>query len=201
MATDRLAVFARAPVAGAVKTRLAAAIGDAAALQAHRDLVLHTLQALVSAADYQLELWSSEWHPEVARWAETRNLPLYIQQGDDLGQRMANCLQMLCAQGARGLIVGCDCPAIDADYARAAFAALGQADLVLGPAEDGGYGLIGWGQRVPPDVFSNMRWSNPQVLDETLRRAHLAGLEVALLPLIWDVDTVADWRRFNERKW
>jgi hypothetical protein len=194
--TDRVALFARAPIAGQVKTRLAAAIGDAAALQAHRDLVRHALQALIPGSSYELEVWCSQMHPEIEDWVRESGLPLRIQQGDDLGSRMAHCLQQLCRDGDRGLIVGCDCPMIDADYAALAFAALDRADLVLGPAEDGGYGLIAWARPQPPDIFRGMTWSHSEVLSETLKRAAQAGLSVITLPMIWDVDTEADWRRF-----
>jgi len=197
----RLALFAKAPIPGEVKTRLAATLGDDAALQVHRELVRHALQQLCGSDKYLLELWCSEDHPEARGWAEQFQTPLRIQQGDDLGERMENCLRRMCADGALGLIVGCDCPSIDEDYVSAAIAALKSADLVFGPAEDGGYGLIGWAAPEPPPVFSGIAWSSAAVLAETLERAGAAGLKVKTLPMIWDVDSADDWQRYRSSRY
>jgi rSAM/selenodomain-associated transferase 1 len=194
---DRLALFVRAPLLGRVKTRLAADIGPEAALDAHRQLTLHALRQLSNQTHYSLELWCSRAHQEVAKWSQQFQVPMFVQNGADLGERMANALGDLCRDGGRGAIVGCDCPLIDADYVHRAFLALDAADLVLGPAEDGGYGLIAWAGEQAPAVFGGVAWGSAGVLAQTRILAEQAGLAVSLQPQIWDVDSVADWHRFE----
>jgi hypothetical protein len=96
-------------------------------------------------------------------------------------------------------LIGTDCPEINGEYLQAAFKALETTDLVLGPAEDGGYGLIGL-NRAAPTLFEDVPWSSEEVLEVTVRKAEDAGLRVKLLPEIWDVDHPADverWQRLN----
>ena len=93
------------------------------------------------------------------------------------------------------LLIGSDCPGIDADYLTSAVVRGGTADLLLGPAEDGGYGLIGLRQPMP-EIFKNIAWGTDQVLDQTLSRARALGLSVALMETVWDVDTPDDWSRY-----
>ena len=195
--TDRVALFVRAPVPGQVKTRLAADIGAAAALDAHRQLTEHALQRLSNRPGYDLEIWGSQTHAEIEKWSEKFRVPVFVQHGTGLGERMANCLEILCRDGGRGAIVGCDCPTVDADYLRAAFAALDGCDLVLGPAEDGGYGLIAWAQEQPPEVFDGIAWGSSTVFAQTRLLALQAELRVSVQPLIWDVDDIEGWRRFQ----
>lgn len=197
---DRVALFVRAPVQGRVKARLAAGIGTVAALEAHRQLTLHALRQLADDKGYCLEIWCSHAHQEVVEWSQQFQLPVFVQAGSDLGERMANCLASLCRDGGRGAIVGSDCPSVDKQYLLDAFLALDNSDLVLGPAEDGGYGLIAWAREQPPAVFHDVIWGSSQVLAQTQSLAHKAGLRVSLQSLIWDVDTIEDWRRFQRER-
>ncbi len=194
---DRVALFVRAPVPGRVKTRLAADIGVAAALDAHRQLTEHALRRLSNRPGYDLEIWCSQSHQEIDQWSAQFQVPIFVQHGAGLGERMANCLEILCREGGRGAIVGCDCPPVDANYLRKAFAALDAFDLVLGPAEDGGYGLIAWAQEQSPEVFDGVAWGGADVLVQTQLLAQQAGLRVSIQPPIWDVDVLDDWRRFQ----
>jgi glycosyltransferase A (GT-A) superfamily protein (DUF2064 family) len=97
---------------------------------------------------------------------------------------------------AKVCLVGTDCPPIDATYVDAAFDALSGRDLVLGPAEDGGYGLIAM-RSIAPSLFKGISWGGPDVLAETLDAARGSDLDVALLGMIWDVDTPEDWHRYR----
>lgn len=195
-----LLVFARAPRRGEVKQRLAAEIGAEAALQAHRRLVTDTLGRLSGMDGVDTELWvAGVAGIEVRRWARTYGVPLRAQTGADLGERMHRGLLAGLATSGRVLLVGSDCPEVDGAYVRKAIGLLDRCDVVLGPAEDGGYGLIGVRCGVENDltaIFSGVAWGGPSVLAETRRRCAGAGLEVALLPVIWDVDDAAGWRRF-----
>jgi glycosyltransferase A (GT-A) superfamily protein (DUF2064 family) len=94
------------------------------------------------------------------------------------------------------VLIGCDCPPIDSAYLREAFAALDAHDLVLGPAEDGGYGLIGVRSKVPA-VFEDVAWGSDQVLARTLALCRAEGVGAAVLPEIWDVDDESGWQRFQ----
>ena len=97
----------------------------------------------------------------------------------------------------RAAIIGCDIPAANADDLAAAFRALGRADAVFGPAKDGGYWLVGLGPRRPARPFAAVRWSSRHALADTL--ANFAGRRVAMLRLLADVDSAADWRSLPAR--
>ncbi len=192
-----LCIFSRAPVLDQVKSRLARALGRQGALEAHERLVGDTLDRLAEIPGVQCELWiaGDPNLPAVERWRAGRSLTLRTQVGDDLGERMAHAIAVCLEAGCVGLIVGSDCPTITAAYIRLAVAALDENDLVLGPAEDGGYGLIGL--RVPaPELFSDMIWSTARVFTETVKRANGLGLSWTALDTVWDVDTERDWQRF-----
>jgi len=197
-AAERLALFARAPVLGAVKSRLAASIGEAAALQAHRTLVEDALARLADRGGWALELWvaGDPEHADVTRWCSRYRVRARAQVGDDLGDRMRSTLADMLVRGTRAVLAGCDCPTIDAGYVASAFAALDRSGLVLGPAEDGGYGLIGVRGTVP-DVFSGVRWGGADVLTATLARAATLDVETTLLDEVWDVDDLKGWKRYQ----
>lgn len=190
----RVAVFVRAPEPGKVKTRLAKAVGDAAALEAYVELVEGTLHALKEGA-FDCELWlDGGRNDHVKRWQSGYGLPAFQQPKADLGGRMFAAIQA----GAK-VVVGSDIPMIDAAYVEEALSRLVRADAVLGPVEDGGYCLVG--MNAPhPELFRSIEWSTDTVMEQTLGRAAAAGLDVALLDTLWDVDDHADyvrWRRFQ----
>ncbi len=136
-------------------------------------------------------------HPGVRKWSTEWNLSVFEQRGADLGERMANAAARILARDGACLIVGVDCPGIDAAYVSNAARVLRTTDLVLAPAEDGGYGLIGLRQPAP-ELFHGVAWGRQTVLKETLDRASLLGLEAQILDTVWDVDDAADWARFLE---
>ena len=193
----RLCIFTRAPVLGTVKARLAKSLGDEAALAAHEQLVGLALRQLASVPGIKSELWIAGPvdHPTVLGWSHRWQLAVHAQQGDDLGARMCHAIETCLADGALGLLVGTDCPGADAHYVCDAVTRLQAHDLVLGPAEDGGYGLIGL-RVFAPELFHDMPWGTETVLAQTLDRAGLRGLSYALLATIWDVDDADDWTRF-----
>ena len=187
----RVAVFARSPERGRVKTRLAAALGDAGALEAHVELVETTLAA-VSRGGFDCELWfAGARNPGLATWAERFDARLVEQPEADLGERMLAALRA----GAR-VVVGTDIPEMSAQYVETALDRLRDADVVLGPVEDGGYCLVG--MNVPhAALFRDIEWGAGDVLERTLARAAEVGLEVALLDVLWDVDDIDDLARWR----
>ena len=193
----RLCIFARAPVLGQVKTRLAETLGEQGALEVHERLVSDTLDRLADIPGIQCELWvtGDTDHPVIGHWRTGWSLTLRKQVGDDLGERMAHAISACLEAGCIPLIVGSDCPTITAAYICQAVAVLDTHDLVLGPAEDGGYGLIGL-RNPAPELFTDMPWSTAEVFAETVARANRLGLSWSVLETLWDVDDERDWQRF-----
>lgn len=110
---------------------------------------------------------------------------------------MAHALQVSLQQGAgRVVLVGTDCPVLDMQDLSQAFAALHTSDVVLSPAEDGGYALVGV-SRPAWQIFQGIGWGGPFVLEQTLAQATLSGHSVTLLRTVWDVDTVEDLARYQ----
>ena len=190
----RIAIFARAPELGRVKTRLAEAVGEAAALEAHVELVEGALRALTEGA-FDCELWfDGARNDRVKRWQSDYSLPAFRQSEADLGGRMLAALKA----GVK-VVVGTDTPALDAAYVEEALSRLAQADAVLGPVEDGGYCLVG--MNAPhPELFRSIAWGTDTVVEQTLGRAAATGLDVVLLDTLWDVDDHIDYVRWRESR-
>ena len=196
-----LLVFAREPVLGRVKTRLAADIGAEQALAVYRELLALTAAA-ATAAQVPATVWLAEAPVPAADPAQPRpewpGLPWRVQPAaDSLGTRMAQAFATAFASGAgRVVIIGTDCPGLSAEVLRQAFAALATHDVVVGPADDGGYYLLGL-RELQPALFENKDWSTATVLSATLADAARLGLRVAQLPTLHDVDSgrdLATWR-------
>lgn len=199
-----LQVFAKAPARGRVKTRLAKAVGDDAALAAYREMVARTLATADEARSRgvvaAIELWCAPdaSHPDLVAWARRHGASLHAQRGDDLGARMRHALAEALARGDVPILVGTDCPAIDAAYLASASAALDANDAVLGPVEDGGYALVGIARDV--DAFAGIAWSTPDVMAATRASLERANARWAELPTLWDVDTAADLARWRSAR-
>ncbi len=193
----RVAVFARAPVPGKVKTRLVPALGGEGAAALHRALVTRALEAAIEAGLGPVELWCAPdaRDPFFRSCGERLGVSLISQHEGDLGARMRGAFETMLAASARALLIGSDIPAMTADYLRAADAALAEGcDAVIGPAEDGGYVLIGL-SRVAPGLFEGIDWGGPEVLQETRSRMARAGWRYRELPVLWDVDRPEDLSR------
>jgi uncharacterized protein len=202
--TTPIAVFARAPVAGAVKTRLIPLLGAEGALALHRQLVESTLFRARDAALGEVTLWiaGDAGHPEVLACARRQRVRLATQQGTDLGARMHAALAVtLAAQPGRGcLLIGTDCPALTPAHLQHAAAALATHDVVLTPAHDGGYVLVGL--RAPqPALFDGIAWGGSDVLAATRARIAAAGLRCAELAALPDLDTAADYHAALAAGW
>lgn len=192
----RIIVFAREPVPGKVKTRLQPALGRTGALALYRALLARLGRRLTAATLAPWELWvsSNQDHEDFITICNKKDINL--QSGADLGARMDHASATVLARDGvdRVLLIGCDCPLLDGDYLGRALVALSQADVVLGPAEDGGYVLIGM-KRPQPALFRDVAWGTGRVLAQT--RAHIAaaGLTAELLEPLWDVDRPEDLGR------
>ena len=189
---DTVIVFARAPRLGTLKRRLARDLGDRAALRFHLATLRRLLRRL--RADPRLRIVLAHTPDDAKRWPPDpawRSLPRIPQGRGDLGARMHRAFARV--PRARVALVGCDIPAIDAADLAACFRALGRADAVFGPAEDGGYWLVAMARRRPARPFADVRWSTQHALADTAR--NFAGLRVASLRTLRDVDTAADLKQ------
>jgi len=180
-------LFARAPRLGAVKRRLAAGIGDRAALRFYTGTLAAVARPIARDRRWRTLLATA---PRGARadWGRfvPRATPRIDQRGGDLGQRMAGAMRA----HRVAVLAGSDIPDLGPADIAAAIRALGRADAVFGPAEDGGYWLVGMGPRRPARPFAGVRWSSAHALADTLRNFH--GRRVALLRRLSDVDTAED---------
>lgn len=198
--TERLIVFVRAPELGRVKTRLAASIGDEAALRVYCTLAEHVLaqaRALGSEVTVEVRFTPPEAGDSVRAWLGT-DLRLAPQSAGNLGVRMREAFTDAFAVGCqRVAVVGSDLPGLSAELIRRSFDELRHVPAVLGPARDGGYYLLGL-TRLPGHFFDAMPWSTDEVARLTLDRLRVAGLDTVLLPTLCDVDEAADlpsdWR-------
>lgn len=198
-AENQLLVFARVPALGRVKSRLAAGVGPPAALAVYRELLAVTNAAIV-AAGVPATVWLADTaaaEPTAEEAAEWIAHAARCQPEGDLGARMATAFAAAFEGGAgRVAIIGTDCPGLRAEHLTGAFTALDSADVVLGPATDGGYYLLGL-RRPQPELFANKAWSTASVLADTVADARRLGLRVALLPELRDVDTAEDLAAWN----
>ncbi|HYV27821.1 MAG TPA: TIGR04282 family arsenosugar biosynthesis glycosyltransferase [Candidatus Eisenbacteria bacterium] len=193
MNDEHLIVFVKAPRPGTVKTRLAMAAEAQCA--AYQRLVRSVLGKLTKFNGVELRFAPWDAEHEIHPWLRP-DWSAAAQSEGDLGQRLAGAFADAFRGGAKGVvIIGSDCPYLDAEDIREAWAQLRTHDLVLGPAEDGGYWLIGLRQN-EPGLFENITWSSATVFSETMARAKAFGLKSFLLRTLSDVDTREDWERF-----
>jgi hypothetical protein len=199
-ASCRIVVFAKAPEPGKVKTRLIPALGEAGAAALHRRLVMHSLRAAQEADLGPVELWCAPdtRHAFFAECERGFGVSLHSQCEGDLGARMRRALEEVLGRAERAILVGSDIPALSAQYLRDAERALsGARDVVIGPAEDGGYVLIGL-KRSDPELFRDIPWGEPEVLAETRGRIAALRWRCFELPALWDVDRPEDLERLPE---
>ena len=197
--TSHLLVFARVPALGRVKSRLAAGVGEAAALAIYHEL-LGITRAAVLDAEVPATVWLADTagaEPSATEAREWAGLRTRCQPAGDLGERMAAAFATAFAEGAgRVAIIGTDCPGLRGHHLTRALALLAEYEVVLGPATDGGYYLLALSSPQPA-LFQHKAWSTDSVLADTVADARRLGLRVALLPELRDVDTAADldaWR-------
>lgn len=191
----QVAVFAKAPIPGEVKTRLVPLLGAADAAELHATLVRRALATAREARVGPVTLWCTPdtGHPFFAACASAFGVVLHEQRGGHLGERMARAFEKLLAAGA-ALLVGSDCPALRAEDLRAAAGSLATHDAVIQPAEDGGYVLVGLA-RAMPEIFESVRWGEASVMRDTRTSLRRCGATWREMPVRWDVDRPEDYRR------
>jgi len=193
----RLLVFAKAPIPGQVKTRLISSMGAMAAASLHEKLVFHSLKTVIDSGLGPVELWCtpSTEHPFFKLCAEKFKLRLRKQTDGDIGKRMAYAFEHTLRKVTSTLLIGTDCPSLTRDDLKEAVEVLAQGmDAVIGPAEDGGYVLLGL-HRSAPELFAGISWGADSVLEETRKRLQVLEWRWHELKERWDVDRPEDLER------
>ena len=201
---DLVILFTRYPQPGKCKTRLIPALGEDDAAEIHRALTGHTLAAIDAQALAErgaLQIYYDGGRPqEMDDWLG-KDFYYIKQQGSTLGERMEHAFTDNAAGGQPVILIGSDCPDLNASLLSDALIALNDHDMVIGPAHDGGYYLIGMtpqtNKTVCSRIFNNIPWSTNKVFNTTIERADEQQLSVHILPTLHDIDTPEDLRYFH----
>lgn len=184
---DALIIFVRKPELGKVKTRLAASVGDQRALEIYRHLLMHTKEvALGYACDKYVFATGDVMQDD---WKE-----FFIEQQSigDLGNKMSHAFEFLFQKKYhKVVIIGSDCLELNVDHIKQAFTQLGEKDVVIGPANDGGYYLLGM-KKNHPEIFINKKWGDDSVFSDTVATINHLGLSIYTLENLNDVDEEKD---------
>ncbi len=195
----RIALFAKAPEAGKVKTRLLSAVSAEEAADLYVGLLKQTVEKMVLAEVAPVECWCSPdtSHPLFQSLAADFGITLRLQQGADLGLRMERAAEETLAVADSLALIGGDCPVLEPHHLSQAFVWLeDDADAVMGPAEDGGYVLLGLKQN-SSSLFTDIPWGGDQVLRLTRERLRQRGWHCRELETLWDLDRPCDLERYR----
>jgi rSAM/selenodomain-associated transferase 1 len=195
-------VFCKAPIAGQVKTRLMPQLTAQAAADIHTELTRRMLNFLSQSQLCPIQLWCSpdRVHSFFQTCVQDYPVSLHVQQGEDLGERMLHAIEHVLQQSSRVLLIGCDCPSLTISDVDLAINALQKdQDIVLAPAEDGGYVMIGM-KRGYPELFINKTWGHAGVLITAQQQIKNLNLNCIETTMQWDVDTFEDLQRYQQNK-
>ncbi|MCG8427494.1 MAG: TIGR04282 family arsenosugar biosynthesis glycosyltransferase [Chromatiales bacterium] len=197
----KLLIFAKAPEVGQVKTRLAPALGYEGAARLYTKLLRGTVEHVVRSKLCAVVCWCApdSAHPVFNQFSEEYGVELQVQQGEDLGARMAFAARQGLAETDAVVLIGADCPALTEGHLQQVLSWLAAgSDAVLGPAEDGGYVLLGL-RRFHPSLFDNILWGSDQVLGVTRERLAALNWRWCELETLWDLDRPEDLERYKNR--
>lgn len=189
MTNDVLLIFVKNLIEGHVKTRLADTLGNDAAMDIYKQLLKNTHDTILPFEKDKIVFYSDFIEDDI--W-ENSLFQKEIQEGNDLGERMENAF--ICSFTAgykKAVIIGTDCPGINKNILKNAFLKLNHSDIVLGPATDGGYYLLGMKEE-HPILFQEIEWSTDKVLQQTIELCDRNHLSYFLLPELSDVDEEKD---------
>jgi rSAM/selenodomain-associated transferase 1 len=192
-------VFAKAPQAGYAKTRLVPVLGAQGAARLQRGMIARTLQMLSDSTSWPLQLWCAPdcSHSLFQCRADDPRISLHRQTGRDLGERMQRALAYALRSCERAILVGTDCPGLQADDLREAVSALENGyDAVFGPALDGGYYLVGLGRDLPY-LFDGIAWGSDRVMQQSRERLAAAGFRWHELQVRRDLDRPDDLAHYS----
>lgn len=192
---NAIIIFVRNPDHGKVKTRLAKHLGDDKTLQVYRFLLQYTRNAIISCKCSHFVFYSS--YVRLQDDFDDDVFTKFVQEGEDLGERMMNAFRKVFALGCKRVcIIGSDCYEMQPETVSNAFDILENNDVVIGPASDGGYYLLGMKQ-LHAGLFSAKKWGTSSVLDDTIEAITKLELSYAELPVLNDIDTIEDLLETN----
>ena len=193
-----LLFFIKNPQKGQVKTRLASAIGDEAAVRLYKRFLLEMLSTLNKGTFiFYLCVYPVDALESLKAWLGEDYLYM-LQQGENLGERMKNAFtEALAMNFKRVVLIGSDIPSLPLEFIEEAFMSLEKKDVVIGPSADGGYYLVGFrDKKFSPRAFKGIPWSTERVFEETMKIFEHEGLTVHTLKMLRDIDTVQDLRNY-----
>ena len=190
MNEELLIVFVKNIKLGSVKTRLAKTVGNDVAFTIYKELVKIT-EKVTGNIDVAKRIYFSDKIVNT-KWIGTEKR---VQKGIDLGKRMENAFKEGFNDGYKKIVlIGSDLPDISTNIIEQGFAVLEKKEVVFGPAEDGGYYLVGL-TKPTSLIFKNKRWSTPNLLETTINELQTKNIEVSLLKVLNDVDTFEDYKK------
>jgi rSAM/selenodomain-associated transferase 1 len=194
--SQALIIFVRNPEAGNVKTRLAATLGSEKALQIYRQLLAHTLSITKECEIDKYVFYADNIMPG-DEWKKSGYHQL-LQKDAPLGEKMKDAFDAVFKKGHNQvIIIGSDCPYLNKQHISLAFEKLSNHDMVIGPANDGGYYLLGM-KKLHDELFQNKQWSTTTVFQDTISDIEKNSLSYYRLPLLTDIDTEEDWLLFQK---
>ncbi len=194
MNRNALLIFIRNPQLGCVKTRLAAKIGDDKALKVY-ELLLKYTRSITNQINSSRLLFYSNFIDTNDSWDNNCYIKL-LQEGNDFGEKLYNGFKLALRDHKKAVLIGSDCEDLTFMILKEAFNKLSDFDVVLGPAKDGGYYLMGL-KNIYPKLFSNKKWGTSTVLEDTIDDIISLGLNYYLLPLLSDIDDYKDLKNSN----
>ena len=197
LSMNGIIIFQKNAELGKVKTRLAATIGDQAALEAYQQLVKYTHKVASQTTADKMLFFTDYLEEDLSKYPSHYRFEL--QSGEDLGDKMKNAFkQLINEKYDRLVIIGTDCAEITSELISEAFEVLKNHEVVIGPAHDGGYYLLGM-RRFIPDLFDGIPWSTEQVASLTIEYLENNKVSYGLLPTLSDVDFEEDWIKFKDK--
>lgn len=200
---ERIIIFTKFPYAGEVKTRLIPTLGSLGAAKLQKEMTLHCIQwarIAVEQSKAELEVRFAGGYRNGMFALFGRDLSYREQGAGDLGRRLERAFYDSFEEGInRSIVVGADCPMVTAEVMCNALQVLRSKQLVLGPAVDGGYYLIGLSRPIP-HLFRDIPWGTSRVLNKTLERARTEGISLQLLETSRDVDVPEDLSVWEDAK-
>lgn len=194
---DALLIFVKNAILGKVKTRLAESVGAERALRIYIELLQHT-RDITRSLECNKFVYYSTFIPVSDLIWNSDDFERRLQNGDDLGDRMSNAIREIFNEGYKHVvIIGSDCAELNEGIIIRAYHELDDSDIVIGPATDGGYYLLGMNE-YHPELFENKQWSTDKVFDETIQEMIKYGWVWQELPILSDVDTEEDLERIRK---
>lgn len=192
--TSALIVFMKNPALGKVKTRLAYTLGDEEALSIYHRLLDHT-RSVTNKLSMDLIIYYTDYVDLNDGWDSTTK---FLQCSGDLGQKMAQAFKEQLSKYDQVCGIGTDCAELSQQHLGEAFNILETSDFVIGPANDGGYYLLGM-NKFEPSIFEGIEWSTSAVLSQTINKLESKEASYSLLPELIDVDTIEDWEKVLDK--